>query len=924
MEQTSEKSVNTATTQIGKTNNENNLTPGAKNRILGLPFSSEVKAVKTISSITNVSVRTPEQTTRPIRRGSIRIHRSTFVQEREKFDNILYIHLETNLRALVPTNIQSRYIASGAFGHVYQGIIVTSRTKFIQLLDKLGYDSKKVIDLVGSKVLYIKQGIFDTIYDDPKMRSDRVAVKISKAENDVELDVLEYMKRRHRYGFNFHHVCVVHGMYRLDGTTSAWCLKETEPTELQWSGEIFENPAVIVMELLEGTPLFDLAGSLSHKDMQWIFFGILEGVAEIHKHGLVHRDIKAENILVDVEKKQVKLVDFGLARVLKEGNRFKDTTLIGAAGSIAYEIVQAYAGRSTSGYDHKVDIWSTGVLLYTMLTEYPYLFVESEEEVQMENPDDMVTEWNYIINPSDELDDTSSLDVDEEYLQGLREYWIDDVPPLAKDLIKRMLCLNADKRPSANDLLNDTWFVNVPRKSKSKTNQSGKASPLLLKRPEGKNIDEDNGTRRKFSHRGSIPGLFRLRSRQSITLKSQEALTMSGDYISVLFIHLETNLRALVPTSSRGRFIASGAFGHVYQGIITTCSDDCITVLHELKIDDVNYLELIGSKVFYIKGHLFDRVYQDDSMPFNRVAVKLAQAEDDLELDILEFMKKQDDFNYERVCQVYGMYRIEGVTETWHLEETEEDCLWVKGFVINPAVIIMELLKGESLFDIADRISVSDVQWIFYGVLEGVKELHRHGLVHRDIKAENIHVHLEDKEVKIIDFGLARFLQPGEKIMDRTMIGAPGSIAYEIIQAYDGSMLNGYDSKVDIWSVGVMIYTILTQYPYLFTNTDEDELQMENPQDMVMEWNYVIDPSIRTEDCSALDVDPEYLEALREYWIDDIPITCRELIIEMLKFNPEERPNASGALTHKWFEHLHREAVKTDIDGSISSSEKKS
>lgn len=105
--------------------------------------------------------------------------------------------------------------------------------------------------------------------------------------------------------------------------------------------------------------LLEKRGKLTESEAKKTFYQILSAVEYCHLHGVAHRDIKPENILLD-EFKNIKLGDFGLSNCMKDGEFMK--TPCGSANYAAPEIVsgQRYAGT-------EVDVWSLGVLLYTLL-----------------------------------------------------------------------------------------------------------------------------------------------------------------------------------------------------------------------------------------------------------------------------------------------------------------------------------------------------------------------------------------------------------------------------------------------------------------------------------------------------------------------------------------------------------------------------
>lgn len=92
-----------------------------------------------------------------------------------------------------------------------------------------------------------------------------------------------------------------------------------------------------------------------------VFLDLARALAYMHANGIMHRDIKPENVLIDCTG-NAKLIDFGFAHV---GLRGSDRC--GSVFYLARDIAILEDGRE---YNHKVDIWSLGVLLYVMATQY--------------------------------------------------------------------------------------------------------------------------------------------------------------------------------------------------------------------------------------------------------------------------------------------------------------------------------------------------------------------------------------------------------------------------------------------------------------------------------------------------------------------------------------------------------------------------
>lgn len=120
----------------------------------------------------------------------------------------------------------------------------------------------------------------------------------------------------------------------------------------------------IVMEYIEGITLKELIenqGSLRWKDAVHFAMQILKGLQHAHDKGIVHRDVKPQNIMVLADG-TIKVTDFGIARF----SRAEQATITDKAiGSVHYISPEQARGEKT---DEKADIYSVGVMLYEMLT----------------------------------------------------------------------------------------------------------------------------------------------------------------------------------------------------------------------------------------------------------------------------------------------------------------------------------------------------------------------------------------------------------------------------------------------------------------------------------------------------------------------------------------------------------------------------
>jgi calcium-dependent protein kinase len=190
--------------------------------------------------------------------------------------------------------------------------------------------------------------------------------------------------------------------------------------------------------------------------------------------------------------------------------------------------------------------------------------------------------------------------------------------------------------------------------------------------------------------------------------------------------------------------------------------------------------------------------------------------------------------------------------------------------------LITEYCEGGELFDrIIEEGSFSENQAAecIRQVLSVVAYCHERGIVHRDLKPENflLDTKARDANLKVIDFGTAKVVTPGQMMTDR--YGTPYYIAPEVAKASPR-----YNEKCDVWSCGVNLYILLCGYPP-FTADSDDKIMRK-----VLLGRFTF---------------PE------EEWRNVSP-EAKDLITKMLTYDPESRLSARQALDHPWIRHASR------------------
>ncbi|XP_038108707.1 serine/threonine-protein kinase MARK1 isoform X15 [Culex quinquefasciatus] len=183
-----------------------------------------------------------------------------------------------------------------------------------------------------------------------------------------------------------------------------------------------EKTLYLVMEYASGGEVFDylvLHGRMKEKEARAKFRQIVSAVQYCHQKRIIHRDLKAENLLLDSEM-NIKIADFGFSNQFTPGSKL-DTF----CGSPPYAAPELFQGRKYDGPE--VDVWSLGVILYTL------------------------------VSGSLPFDGATLRELRERVLRGkyrIPFYMSTD----CENLLKKFLVLNPAKRASLESIMKDKWM----------------------------------------------------------------------------------------------------------------------------------------------------------------------------------------------------------------------------------------------------------------------------------------------------------------------------------------------------------------------------------------------------------------------------------------------------------------------------------
>jgi calcium/calmodulin-dependent protein kinase I len=181
--------------------------------------------------------------------------------------------------------------------------------------------------------------------------------------------------------------------------------------------------------------------------------------------------------------------------------------------------------------------------------------------------------------------------------------------------------------------------------------------------------------------------------------------------------------------------------------------------------------------------------------------------------------------------------------------------------------IVMELMEGGELYEeIVKRktFTEKDAAEITRQLCEALSYLHDRGIVHRDLKLENLLLKKKNSlEIKLADFGLSK-LYSGQAL--QTACGTPFYVAPDVLLG------TGYGPAVDMWSVGVLIYVLLSGRLPFAADSDAELFRLIIAGNLV--WK-----------------SPQF---------DTVSAEAKDLIQKLIVVEPDDRWTAKQALEHPW------------------------
>lgn len=556
-----------------------------------------------------------------------------------------------------------------------------------------------------------------------------------------------------------------------------------------------EKDELYMMMELADTDLHRLIQSscpLTEGHIRVIMYQILSGVKAMHDNGVLHRDLKPGNLLLNKDC-ELKITDFGLARMMpkKAQMGLEQEASSGVSLMTEYVVTRWYRPPElmlspNGSYDGAVDMWSVGCILGELVSRKPLFpgtdFMDQLTRVFQVLPIPEPQDRGYVIE-KDALKFLSSLPAP--VPRALEIKLNDAASPQTMDLLRRLLCFNPKERISVDEALAHPFFEGVQE-------EWGEITPLRLPH--------------------SLEFAFEAQSLPLNTLRQyicDEVLAFSDRAVSK-----QAQPQDKEPHETKTQTKAAAASNNDTAPVL---ENDC-PVGSGFTLKGCNFNVPAKYKPLQVLGEGSYGIVcaATDTETKKNVAIKKITPMAGDEWDAKHTLREI------RLMRYFGQHP--NIASLQNLSTCiEKDELY----------LMMDLVDTDlhRLIQSKTKLEEAHVAAIMYQLLCGAQTLHENGVLHRDLKPGNILVS-KNCDVKITDFGLSRYIPHSDRAASPT--GQDGRHPIEKAQALMTEYVvtrwyrppeimlaptGAYNEAVDMWSIGCIFGELLNRRP-MFPGSD--------------------------------------------------------------------------------------------------------
>uniref|UniRef100_A0A672IR90 Ribosomal protein S6 kinase n=1 Tax=Salarias fasciatus TaxID=181472 RepID=A0A672IR90_SALFA len=628
----------------------------------------------------------------------------------------------------------------------------------------------------------------------------------------------------------------------------------------------------LILDYVNGGELFThLVQRVRFKEQEVALYSgeIVLALEHLHKLGIVYRDLKLENILLD-SSGHIVLTDFGLSKEFDQVER-----AFSVCGTIEYMAPEIVEGGE-SGHDKAVDWWSLGVLMYELLTGGSPFTVDGDENSH--------TDIAKRISKKDPP-------------------FPKDMGPLAKDLIQRLLIKDPKKRlgsgpNGAENVKKHPFYQKINWEDLAAKKVPAPFKPVIRDELDVSNFADEFTEMDPTYSPAALP--------QNCDRIFQGYSFMAP---SILF---KRNVVMDDPVQLCGGSERPGSAAVARSAMM---KDSPFYISYEMDLKD----SALGEGSFSIcRRCTHKKTGQKYAV---KIVSKRMEAQTQREIAALKLCDGHP--NIVKLHEIYHdqvrnsaplpgqcFYLLHSFKSTPRInvgngrDRRGRNVTVFCVFVCLPQLhtyLVLELLGGGELLERIRRkqhFSETEASRIMRKLVSAVSHMHDVGVVHRDLKPENLLFtdESENSEIKIIDFGFARLKPPDNQLL-KTPCFTLQYAAPEILK-YDG-----YDESCDLWSLGVILYTMLSgQVPFQCQEKSVTHTSAEEIMKKIKQGDFSFEG-----------------EAWR-----NVSQQAKDLIQELLTVDPNKRIKMSGLRYNAWLQddsQLSSNPLMTpDILGSSTAS----